>query len=104
MELHSKEYSIFILYKKYATNWYEIGKNGLCRKLVILKRDIQREEKDFEMKENEAHEFACLSLENYLKALKSSSMYDLSIFRLVALWLENVTKEKPNNLVSRHPL
>ncbi|KAB7505469.1 Serine-protein kinase ATM [Armadillidium nasatum] len=74
----------------------------LLKRYKILERDIAREENEIKVQEKEEEYYLHLSLENYLKVLCCSSKYDLNIFRVVALWLENLKSDTTNILVSKY--
>ena len=60
------------------------------------------EQKEMEALENDCKRYLHQALENYLRCLKVGNIYDLKIFRVVALWFENSSDSDVNDMIEKH--
>ncbi|XP_071544823.1 serine-protein kinase ATM [Panulirus ornatus] len=74
-------------------------KKELSRKVTILEKNVGIDCSVLSDLEKEQQDYIYLALKNYLKCLLVSNKHDLHIYRVVGLWLENLTEEKISNLV-----
>lgn len=69
------------------------------RKLTILKKNILIDCNMLKDLEREQEDYLSLALNNYIKCLIVSEKHHLHVYRVVALWLQNLTIPNLSNMV-----
>lgn len=66
------------------------------RAVIISQKQSTNDEAELKNIEQEKHNYLAQALKYYLKTLRSSEEHNLLIFRLVALWLDNMYDDEVN--------
>nr|XP_045624832.1 serine-protein kinase ATM-like isoform X1 [Procambarus clarkii]XP_045624833.1 serine-protein kinase ATM-like isoform X1 [Procambarus clarkii] len=74
----------------------------LSKKINILEKNIKIDCNKLCELEDQKEEYLFLAMENYLKCVMVSTEHEMHIYRIVGLWLENLTNERINRLVLDH--
>ena len=74
------------------------------RYLKTLEKQSKIDDNEIQQLKSDCKQFLIYSLENYLKCLQRSSKYDLSMYRLISLWFNNLNDSKVNEVLESHAL
>ncbi|XP_076632451.1 serine/threonine-protein kinase tefu isoform X1 [Colletes latitarsis] len=89
-----------ILYSSEGISVDSVSRDKDVRKALILnQRQNINDVAELERIEKEKDNYLILALKYYLIVLQQSENYNLLIFRIVTLWLDNVNKKEVNNLL-----
>ena len=67
--------------------------------MIILTKHLKIDEESLRIREDQLLTNLNLALENHIKCLEITSKYDLKVFRVVSLWLQQVNLVEPNDKV-----
>ncbi|XP_076247506.1 serine/threonine-protein kinase tefu [Calliopsis andreniformis] len=92
-----------VTYSSKGISLNSVSKDKDVRKALILnQRQNTNDAAELEYIQRERDNYLILALQYYLAVLQQSEDYNLLIFRVIALWLDNIHQKEVNDLLDTH--